>query len=264
MPSESQDGNEAKLARILHHLEKANSILFVTGAGISAESGLPTYRGIGGLYDEAATPDGIPIEEALSGAMLQRNPALTWKYIHQIEASCRGATFNNAHRVLAEMESRFERVWVLTQNVDGFHKAAGSKNVIDIHGDVHDLLCTECDYRITVEDYRDVEPCPRCPDCGALVRPNVVLFGEMLPAEKMLPLRQELRKGFDLVFSIGTSSLFPYIMQPVIEAKHMGKPTVEINPGETPLSTEVDVKLSMGAAEACQAIWDRLTSSLET
>ena len=103
---------DEKLDAVASFLKKARSVLFITGAGISADSGLPTYRGIGGLYEDADTPEGIPIEDALSGEMMRRNPGLTWKYIHQIESSSRGASFNRAHAVLAEAEERFERVTV--------------------------------------------------------------------------------------------------------------------------------------------------------
>lgn len=252
------DRNERALEAASDILRNARSVLFITGAGISADSGLPTYRGIGGLYDEIDTPEGIPIEDALSGEMLRRNPGLTWKYIHQIESSCRGASFNRAHAVLAEAEGRFERVLVLTQNVDGLHRRAGSRNVIDIHGDVHDLLCTACDYRTTVSDYAALDPLPRCPECGSVVRPDVVLFGELLPVAKVRELEQELRAGFDAVFSIGTTSAFPYIARPVLEARLLGRPTIEINPGETFVSEAVSLKISLRAAEACDALWRRL------
>jgi NAD-dependent deacetylase len=249
---------EARLETAVSFLREASSVLFITGAGISADSGLPTYRGIGGLYEEAETPEGIPIEEALSGEMMRINPAIPWKYIHQIEASARGASHNRAHAILAEAERRFDRVWVLTQNVDGLHRKAGSTNVIDIHGDVHNILCTECDYRTTVEDYSNLSPLPLCPACGAPLRPDVVLFGELLPVEKVGTLERELRKGFDVVFSIGTTSVFPYIARPVVEARMRRRATIEINPGETLISGEVDVKLAMRAAEACEALWARL------
>ena len=121
-----------KLDAVASCLQDATSVLFVTGAGISAESGIPTYRGIGGLYNDADTPEGIPIEEALSGEMMRSRPAITWRYIHQIEAASRGASFNRAHQFVADMERRCERVCVLTQNVDGFHKSAGSRNVIGV------------------------------------------------------------------------------------------------------------------------------------
>ncbi len=252
---------EDELDRVVSYLRDAKSVLFITGAGISADSGLPTYRGIGGLYEDADTPEGISIEEALSGAMMETRPALTWRHIRQIEAACRGASFNRAHEMLAEAEHRYERTWVLTQNVDGFHRKAGSRNVIDIHGDIHSLSCTACDYRTTVDDYGGLSPLPSCPECSAHLCPDVVLFGELLPLRKVELMQAEIEKGFDVVFSIGTTSVFPYIARPVLLAKHNGKPTVEINPGVTLLSSEVDVRLPLGAVEACEALWTRLTQS---
>src|SRR6476660_6096128 len=98
---------------IVARLLKCDSILFVTGAGMSADSGLPTYRGVGGLYNSGDTEEGPPIEEMLSGAMFHRQPHSTWKYLRQVEAACRGATYNRGHAVLAEIERHFSRVWTL-------------------------------------------------------------------------------------------------------------------------------------------------------
>lgn len=241
----------AAAARIL---AGARSALFITGAGISADSGLPTYRGIGGLYDDADTDDGIPIEVALSGHMMTMNPALCWKYIAQIERACRGARFNRAHEIIAELDRRLDRVCVLTQNVDGFHRDAGSRTVIEIHGTVRSLSCTRCRHRREVADYRELDIPPRCPDCAGLVRPDIVLFGEMLPGREVARLTEQLATGFDAVVSIGTTSVFPYIAQPVMDAARRGVPTIEINPGESEVSDLVDVRLRTGAAAAMQAI----------
>lgn len=243
-----------KAARLL---AEAREVLFITGAGISADSGLPTYRGIGGLYAQAPTEDGLTIEEALSGPVFARDPALTWKYIRQIEQACRGASHNLAHRRIAELEQRLPRVWVLTQNVDGLHRAAGSEHVIDIHGDIHDLHCTKCRWEARVEDYAGLAPLPRCPECGAVARPRVVLFGEMLPGAAVDELEHQLMRGFDLVVSCGTSSLFPYIAQPVVHSRALGRPTIEINPGDTIVSELADVRVKLRASEAMQAIWER-------
>jgi NAD-dependent deacetylase len=251
--------DQEKLDDIVHILKDSENILFVTGAGISADSGLPTYRGIGGLYNDVDTPEGIPIEDVLSGPMMHSNPALTWKYISQIESACRGASYNRAHEVIVFMEKRFPRVWVLTQNVDGLHRQAGSNNIIDIHGDIHDLLCMECDFRETVGDYTDLSSPPRCPTCGGMIRPDVVLFGELLPFHKMGLMDRELSAGFDVVFSIGTTAVFPYIFGPVADAKRRGKPTIEINPADSAVSHLVDIRLRLGSAVACDAIWKRLT-----
>ncbi len=236
----------------------AESLLFITGAGISAPSGIPTYRGIGGLYNDADPEEGLSIEEALSGEMLRRRPEITWRYIHQIEKASRGKTFNRGHELIALAEQRCSRVWVLTQNVDGFHKKAGSRNVIDIHGDIHELRCTGCDGCSTVDDYRELAPLPMCSSCGEVVRPEVVLFGELLPFEKVELMRKELKRGFDVVFSVGTTSVFPYIMEPVVDAGRRGKLTVEINPGRTTLSDDVDVRLAEGAVTALEDGLSRL------
>lgn len=232
-------------------------IFIVTGAGISADSGLPTYRGIGGLYNSGETEDGYTIEEAISGDMIYRNPAISWKYISQIEASCREASFNRAHEVIAEMDKAFDHVCVLTQNIDGFHHRAGSENVIDIHGDIHDLRCMSCEYTDTVEDYSALTDLPPvCPDCGGMIRPGVVLLGEQLPLDKVDRIMEEWAEKFDIVFTVGTTSMFPYISQPVHYARYHDILTVEINPGETYVTDIVDFKIDAGAAKTLDAIWE--------
>lgn len=249
--------DEALIDRVVAMLAESHSILFVTGAGLSADSGLPTYRGIGGLYNTDGTEDGISIENAISGDTLLERPDLTWKYLSRIEEACRGAHHNRGHEVIAEIEAHFERVWTLTQNIDGFHRAAGARNVIDIHGDLHDLRCMRCAFRQTVDDYSGLSFPPHCPQCKGILRPDVVLFGEMLPEAKLHTLLQQLRRGFDMVFTIGTTSVFPYIAEPVRLAAEQGRPTVEINPGRSQVTRLVDVRLAMGAATALDAIWQR-------
>jgi NAD-dependent deacetylase len=142
-----------RVEQVVELLRGSRSILFITGAGLSADSGLPTYRGIGGLYEGRDAEDNIPIEALLSREAIEARPDLTWKYLLQIERACRTAKPNRGHEVIAEMESEFERVWVLTQNVDGFHRRAGSRNVIDIHGDLHRVRCMRCPYYQPVTDY---------------------------------------------------------------------------------------------------------------
>jgi NAD-dependent deacetylase len=246
-----------KIEKLVLVLKRCKSVLFITGAGISADSGLPTYRGIGGLYNNKQTDEGLAIEDALSGDMLTSRPEVSWKYIFQIEEACRGAKFNRAQEVVAEMERHFPRVWTLTQNIDGFHRDAGSKKIIDIHGDIHSLHCLRCDYSAWVENYESLKIPPRCPECKAIVRPQVVLFGEMLPVDKCEILHRELETGFDIVFSIGTTSVFPYIAQPVLDASRRDIATVEINPGDTPVTPYVDYKFHSGAAVTLDEIWKR-------
>lgn len=251
---------DATLDCVAALLVQAQRILFITGAGISADSGLPTYRGIGGLYHDRLTAEGMTIEEALSGRTMARRPDIAWKYIAEIEANCRGARPNDAHRLIAALEQNKPMVCVLTQNVDGLHAQAGSRNLIEIHGTVHRLLCTECDYAHTVADYAGLALPPACPQCGGLVRPDIVLFGEALPAQAIEQLEHVLQEGVDLVVSIGTTSVFPYIAGPMLWAARDGVPTVEINPGDTAVSHAARYRLHMGAAEALRELWRRMQS----
>lgn len=251
------DRDQQAIDRVVELLAASRSLLFITGAGISADSGLPTYRGIGGLYDVDLTEEGMPIEVLLSGEMMRARPRLTWKYLAEIGRAAFGARANRGHEVIAEMEAHFDRVWTLTQNVDGLHRQAGSRNVIDVHGDMHDLYCAACGFRQSVDEFSEQAIPPRCPECEAILRPDVVLFGEMLPPDKVERLFHELTAGFDLVFTIGTTAVFPYIAEPVRAAAGAGVPTVEINPGTSEVSHLVDVKLAKGAARAMDEIWRR-------
>jgi NAD-dependent deacetylase len=254
-PSES-----AVLDQVAGLCATARRMLFVTGAGISADSGLPTYRGIGGLYEEALTAEGLRIEEALSGPVFARRPEITWKYLAQIEHNCRGARPNAAHFAIAELQRRCPGSLVFTQNVDGLHRAAGSDGLIEIHGRLHQLRCTECGASREVGDFSGLSFPPACPRCGGLVRPDVVLFGEDLPLQPLLRLEHALEVGFDLVFSIGTTSVFPYIAAPVVWARRAGVPAVEINPGASEVAELVDFRLRMGAAAAFTEIMSRLAA----
>jgi len=244
--------------RIAQLLLDSQRVLFITGAGISADSGLPTYRGVGGLYEEELTSEGFSIEEALSGEMIARHPEITWKYLLQIGHNCRNAKPNAAHRIISALEQVVPYVLVYTQNVDGLHAAAGSSNLIEIHGNLHHLRCTHCNFHETVDNYEGFSLPPLCPKCFATLRPDVVLFGEALPGEAIERLEEDFDEGFDLVFSIGTSSVFPYIVEPVVWAKAAGIPCVEINPGETTISGIVDFALKEGAATAMSRVWQAL------
>lgn len=242
------------LAQAAGLLASAQRILFITGAGLSADSGLPTYRGVGGLYEGQLTEMGIPIEQALSGQMFKRRPEVTWQYLARIEAACRGARPNVAHYAMARLEAMHGGVTVLTQNIDGFHTQAGSHDVIEIHGSLHTLRCTACARTRQVESYAGLALPPECPHCGGMLRPEVVLFGENLPEAAVQRYEAVLAAGPDLVISVGTGSAFPYIAGPVIWAAEAGIPTIEINPGHTPVSAHVEIQLPLRAAEALPAL----------
>lgn len=256
----------SNIREVAQLLRAAQSILFITGAGLSADSGLPTYRGVGGLYDDAETEEGFPIEVALSGSMFQRRPALTWKYLWQVGTACAGTEPNAAHRFMARMETEKQNVWVLTQNVDGLHRKAGSKNLIEAHGHGFDLYCTRCRKEYHADDLLDgyrqkIELPPRCTVCQGVIRPDVVLFKEMLPDKAVAGLQRITQTQFGMVFSVGTSGLFPYIAGPIFEAYKRKIPSVEINPDETDLSSLFTYHLRMTAAAAMEAL-DREMSAL--
>ena len=160
-------------------LSGAERILIITGAGLSADSGLPTYRGLGGLYN-GETEDGLPIEVALSGPTLRRDPALCWKYLAEIGRACLQAEPNAGHFAIAELQRRKPGTWVLTQNIDGFHRRAGSPpdRLIEIHGQLAPLSCMGCgkvDGR-PLPSLLDQPLLPRCLTCDGVLRPAVVLF----------------------------------------------------------------------------------------
>ncbi|HEX4870978.1 MAG TPA: NAD-dependent protein deacylase [Nevskiaceae bacterium] len=250
---------DAELAAAAAALAGARRVLVITGAGMSADAGLPTYRGIGGLYEQDLTEDGLPIEEALSGAMLRARPALTWKYLAQIEQACRGVQPHAGHRALALMQSVIPQLSVLTQNIDGLHQAAGQREVIEIHGRLHALRCDSCGAAPAVSSFAELSGLPpACPACGESLRPQVVLFGEALPAAAIERLEQVLARGVDAVMSIGTTSVFPYIAAPVVQAARLGLPTIEINPGETEVSGVVRHRVRQRAIDALPALLHRL------
>ncbi len=241
---------ETACRTISQELQASRRILFITGAGVSAGSGLPTYRGVGGLYNDGTTSDGLSIEEALSGGCFAVRPDITWKYLAQIEHNCHGVVPNAAHLAIAGLERRHEVV-VLTQNIDGLHVRAGSSNVIEIHGNLDERYCPHCK---TAADAGDAAVPPKCSVCGKIVRPKVVLFGEMLPEIAIDRLYAELDRGFDMVFSVGTTSVFPYIAEPVLRAARAGITTVEINPARTGLSKLVRYYIPLPAEEALPII----------
>ncbi len=239
----------AGCGQLVSWLRQDPSVLFITGAGLSADSGMPTYRGVGGLYEGRDAQSGVPIEKALSGGMLRRDPDLCWRYIRQIGEACAGASPNRGHMVIAALERSLSRVVVLTQNVDGLHRLAGSQALLEIHGDLSTVRCMAgCGHVAPASTVGRGPGAPRCPSCGAVLRPDVVLFGEMLPTRVVRRYEAELAQGFDLVVSVGTTAVFPYIRAPVEQSASQGRWTAEINPGDSEVSPLVDLHIRAGAA----------------
>jgi NAD-dependent deacetylase len=153
---------------------------------------------------------------------------------------------NATHHALVRIEQKVDRFVLLTQNVDRLHHDAGSRNVIDIHGDIFATRCMSCGLvgRLEAEELRGLDRAPRCDECKGTLRPDAVLFGELLPHDKLARLNEEFYERIpDLVIVAGTSALFPYITEPVLVARYSDKLTIEINPEPTMLSDRVDFTL---------------------
>lgn len=236
-------------------LTQARSALFITGPGLSAESGLAHYRGLPGLLRKSAQ-DGKLIESALSADMLTRKPKATWRYLLEMDRQVAAARPNRGHEVLVELEHALERTTIMTTNVDRLHQRAGSHNVIEMHGALHDLQCPRCEMSTRHETYAQLPVPPVCAICGTALRPDMPLFGESLPADPFTRLQAELDIGFDIVFSIGVSTMFPYLARPLLLAKQEGIPTVEISQLQTDMTEVVDFDFRGTPTKVLSLIWE--------
>lgn len=236
-------------------LTQARSALFITGPTMSSESGLPMYRGIGGLQ-RRRPDDGKVFEAALTDEMLRSKPRLTWKYLLQMEAAVRKVRPNPGHEILAAFERELPRATVMTVNIDRLHQQAGSRSVIEMHGSLFDLLCTTCELTTRHDTFDSLDIPPTCTTCGTTLRPDMPMFGDPLPADPFTRLQAELDEGFDIVFAIGVPSMYPYLARPVLVARADGIPTVEINPLRTDVTDVVDFRFKGSPAAVLAQIWD--------
>lgn len=232
----------------------ARRVLFITGAGVSAESGVPTFRGVAAAFPDGRTEEGERFEEVLSLSAFLLEPALPWKYFFRLEQAIRGKQPNPAHFAVARLQSPQRLICVATQNIDGLHQMAGSAYVLELHGYLPRIICTGCGYREVLATFEGLPPLPRCRHCGNVLRPDVVLYEEQLPETALSMFLREQRQGFDMVFSVGTTSLFGYVTQPVIEAANSGVPVVEINPEPTLVSSLADYRFAEPAGKVLEAI----------
>jgi NAD-dependent deacetylase len=236
-------------------LTQARSALFITGPALSAESGLTHYRGLPGLQRKAAG-DGKLIEAALSIETLSRKPKLTWRTLLEMDHQVAAARPNRGHEVLVELERALDRSTIMTINVDRLHQRAGSRNVIEMHGALHDLLCSRCEMSTRHDGYAQLPMPPLCAMCGQILRPDMPLFGESLPADPFTRLQAELDVGFDMVFMIGVHAMFPYLARPLLVAKQEGIPTVEIGQAETDVTDVVDFAFRGSPTKILDLTWD--------
>jgi NAD-dependent deacetylase len=224
-------------------------VAVLTGAGVSEESGVPTFRGTGGLWrsyraEHLATPQAF-----------RRDPRLVWEWYDWRRGLIGACQPNAAHHTLVEMESQLDDFVLITQNVDGLHHLAGSQNVLELHGNIWRLRCTHnCQPPWEDRTFPLSEIPPRCPACGALARPDAVWFGEALPGET-LDVAFAAARRCRVMLVVGTSGVVqPAATLPVL-ALQSGAYVVEINPQPTPLSSAVDRAIRGPAAVALPEWW---------
>jgi NAD-dependent deacetylase len=228
-------------------IARARSVAVLTGAGISAESGVPTFRdaqtGLWAQFDprKLATPDAF-----------RRNPKLVWDWYAWRRKLVAKAEPNAGHRALAVLEGRVSDFVLITQNVDGLHRRAGSRNVVELHGNIGRVKCSR--ENKVVEHWTEVgDEVPRCAGCGALLRPDVVWFEETLPADA-LQAAEEAARRCQILLVVGTSAeVYPAAALPDY-AKSAGATIVEVNPNPTPMSDAADYVLRAPAAVVLPAL----------
>ncbi len=234
-------------------LKSSKNLVVLTGAGISAESGIPTFRGKDGLWkkyraEELATPEAF-----------RKNPGLVWEWYNFRREIIHSKKPNNGHIVLSKWENKglFDSFAIITQNVDGFHIIAGNKNVFEIHGNIWKVRCTSCgkeefNYEVPLKNIP-----PQC-SCGGLLRPGVVWFGESLPSRE-LQMSFEALKLADVLLVVGTSGIvYPAASVPYY-AKDNGAKIIEVNISETPITKYADYFLKGKSGEILPLIFEEMS-----
>ncbi len=238
----------AEAARVL---SRARRVVGFTGAGISAESGIPTYRGEGGLWTEY-DPD-----KYASIDYFRKDPSYYWRFFKDVryEKLVRSEP-NRAHRALAELESLGLLTHVITQNIDGLHEAAGSTRVIELHGNTRIIHCMKCLAEYGYEEVRrqvETELPPTCKACGGVLKPKVVFFGEPLP-EGALSAATEAASGCDVFLVVGSSLVvYPAAWFPILAKKNRAR-LIVVNVGETGLDELADIRIDEKATVAFDRI----------
>jgi NAD-dependent deacetylase len=224
--------------------DSANSVVVLTGAGISAESGVPTFRG--GGESEIWTWRGRPVTELSSAELLATDPSLVWEWFDHRRRILVDLEPNPGHHALAKWERRFSDFTLITQNIDDLHRVAGSMNILELHGNIWRARCLNCSSVFEARECPLEESPPVCLGCAGPSRPDVVLFGEFLP-EGVFGRAEQSSQRADLFFVIGTSAVvYPAASLP-IAAKQAGARLIEVNPEPTDISFICDVTL-MGKA----------------
>lgn len=221
-------------------LKNAKKIIFVTGAGISQESGIPTFRGRDGYWRKHD-----PMKLATIDAFYD-NPKLVWEWYEDRRKNILAAVPNLGHRAIAELE-KFTKVIVLTQNIDGLHQRAGSSNVYELHGSIIRIKCTMCDFKNEI--ISNFEKLPPVCKCGKILRPDVVWFGEGLPQDIWREAVSHAN-SCDVMIIVGTSLVVSPANTLPVYAKQNNALLIEINPDPTVMSSDMDLVIQTTSAKA--------------
>ena len=236
---------------LIDRLRRAEHLVVLTGSGVSQESGVPTFRGEDGLWNEYRA------EELATWEAFERDPGLVWRWYDYRRQMLWDIEPNPAHEAIADLERAYTRFLLITQNVDGLHGRAGSRDPVELHGNIWRARCTR------EQTVYDLPECPlqsippRCSACGALLRPDVVWFGEPLPVDAY-EASYEAAAACEAMLVVGTSAVVrPAASLPLV-AKHNGAYVIEINTGYTPISALIDATLIGKAGDILPEITERL------
>jgi len=219
---------------LIEKLRTSKSIVFFTGAGISAESGIPTFRGKDGIWNK------LKPEELANFDAFLKNPELVWEWYKHRKQIIKESKPNAGHLAIAEAQNIFPKVSVVTQNIDNLHRRAGSKTVYELHGNIERNYCIRCKTFYNEElDFSNGVPICKC---SGLIRPDVVWFGEVLP-EDQFNLSEKAAEDSDIFFIIGTSAVVYPAASLIFTAKQSGAYLIEVNIEETEISRFVDKSL---------------------
>jgi len=235
------------IERLAELLERRRPCVVLTGAGISTESGIPDFRSAGGIwakYDPA---------EVASIDAFRRDPVRVWEFYALRDEAAASPAPNDGHRALAELE---ERGWiraVVTQNVDGLHQRAGSREVVEVHGSLREAECIHCGVRVPMEDAVASLQLPPCPECGAVLKTGVVMFGELLPVVA-IERAHELAAGAGLLLVVGSSlEVHPVAALPG-ETLGAGGALAIVNRGSTPWDSRAELVIDAAAGETLSGL----------
>ncbi len=236
----------------VERIASATRVLVLTGAGVSAESGVPIFRGGG----TSTVWRGMPFEQLSSAGMVKRDLPLVWEWFDYRRSVVAGCEPNAGHKTIADAQisGRFLEFTLVTKNIDGLHRAAGSVDPVELHGNIHEARCLSCDHLMPLSEISKDERPPVCPECFDSMRPHVVLFGEALNEDELLAAYENAARC-EVCIVVGTSAVvYPANMIPQI-AKREGATVIEINPEETELSSTAHISIRDTAAKALSTLF---------